>query len=223
MKIALIIATVLVVCSFMFGWYITGQGLFELEMRLRFTDAFGWLHQPFSTLSNLIIQSIFPWTRPLQRYQPPSQIPTVSPTQVIEYVAVLALVGFVIDMLFTFAMTTVPGMMPLFGGILVGSVAAVEGVALGQSASYAQEYLDVFNFPPNAFLFAIIPILLTMIAMALSSSAGINIAFAPVHAVHGSRWLSFKEAWKEGAQVYLLIAVLLATGRVVDLIGHIPF
>jgi hypothetical protein len=211
MKIALIMATVLFVCSFMFGWYITGQGLFELEMRLRFTDAFGWLHQPFSTLSNLIIQSIFPWTRPLEHYQPASQIPTVSPTQLIDYVAVLALVGFVIDMLFTFATTTVPGMMPFFGGILVESVASVE-VALGQSASYAHEYLDVFNFPPNAFLFAIIPILLTVIVMTLSSSAGINIACAPVHAVHGSRWLSFKEAWKEGAQVYLLIAVLLATG-----------
>jgi hypothetical protein len=60
MKTGLIIATVLYVTSFILGWYIVNaQGIFALELRLGFTNAFAWLHKPFNTISKAIIQFIW--------------------------------------------------------------------------------------------------------------------------------------------------------------------
>jgi hypothetical protein len=223
-KTALIIATVLYVASFILGWSLANaQGIFALELRLGFANAFAWLHQPFNTISNTIIQSIFPWTRPSQRYVPPSQIPSLSRTQAIEYFAVLTLVLFAIGLLYTFATATLPGVVPLVGVALVGLVALVEGVGLGAGASGAAQYLNPFYFVPSFFLLSIIPILLTLLAEVLSSSAGFHIAFATFHAKHGSRWLSFKGAWRNVARIYVLVVIMLAMAGVVELIAYIPF
>lgn len=224
MKTALIIATALYVASFILGWsVVNAQGILALELRLGFANVFAWLHQPFDTISKAIIQSIFPWTRQPPRNILPSQIPSLSRTQAIEYFAVLTLVLFAIGLLYTFAATTLPGVVPLAGTFLVGLVAVVGGVALGVRGSTAAQFLNPFDFVPSIFLFSIILILLTLISEVLSSSAGFHIAFATFRAKHGSRWLSFKGAWRDTLCIYVLVVVLPAMAGVVELIGYIPF
>lgn len=224
MKIELIIVVILFVASFIFGWYIANaQGILVLEVRLWFTNAFGWLHRPFSTISNVIIESIFPWTRPQPRYMSPSQIPSLSRTQAMEDFAILTFVLFVIGLLYTFAATTLPGVMPLVGVVLVGLVAVVEGVGLGAGASGATQYLNPFYFEPSIFLIRVVPILLTLIGEIFSSSAGFHIALASLRAKHGSQWFSFKGAWRDASRIYVLVIILLAMAGIVDLIGSTPF
>jgi hypothetical protein len=222
MKSTLIIATILYAASFILGWSMANApGIFVLELRLGFANAYAWLHQPFNTISSAIIQSIFPWTR-----QPPSnilplQIPSLSRTQTVEYLAVLSLVLFAMSLLYAFAATTLPGVVPVAGTILVGFVAIVEGVALGVMSSAAAQFLNPFTFVPNIFLLSIIPIFPTFISEVLTSSAGFYISFATVHARHESRWLSFKAAWRDTLRIYVLAVTLLAIASVVDLIGYI--
>jgi len=221
MKSTLIIATILYAASFILGWSIANaQGIFVLELRLGFANAYAWLHQPFKTISSAIIQSIFPWTQ-----QPPSiilplQTPSLSRIQTMEYLAVLSLVLFVMSLLYAFAATTLPGIVPVAGTILVGLVATVEGVALGVRSSTAAQFLSPFEFVPNIFLLSIIPIFLTFISEILTSSAGFHICFATVQGEHGSRWLSFKDAWRDTLRIYVLAVTLLAIASAVDLIGY---
>ena len=224
MKTRLIIATVIYVTSFILGWYIVNaQGIFALELRLGFTNAFAWLHQPFNTILKAIIQFIFPWTLPQPHYMPPSQIPSLSSVQAMELHFIELSLIILIVLLYVFVATTLLGVVPLVGTVLVGFVAVVEGVGLGGRASSALGYLGFPPFAPESFLASIVPVLLILIAEILSSSAGFHIAFVLLRAKHGSRWSSFKGAWRDASRIYALVIILLAMAGIVELIGYIPF
>ena len=226
MKTALVIAALLYVASFILGWYMANaQGIFVLELRLGLSNAYAWLHEPFNTISKAIIQSIFPslFATP-QRYALPSQTPSLSRTQTIEIFTVTMVVLFVIGLVYTFAVTTLPGVVPLVGGIIVGFVAVVDGIGFGIRGSGAMTYLEAPPPMPEAFLAVIVPVLLTLVAQILSSTAGFRIAFATFHA--NLRTPNFKDAWRDDLKVYVLVIVLLGMAAVAEWLGYgivIPF
>jgi hypothetical protein len=163
---------------------------------------------PFAMeLSDLIIQSI-----------PTS--PVISPIIDALMVGNLALaiaVTFLVNLsIGAFASTTLPGVIPLIGGLGSIAVSGFRGFTIGVV------YYEAFKVSTGYTVVALGTAILELGAYVFSTAAGINISLSTIfpnrYQVDG-RWVAFKEAWQDAIKIYLIIAILLALGAIWEMVG----
>lgn len=115
-----------------------------------------------------------------------------------------------------FASTTLPGAVPLLGALGIVAVTISRGVMIG--LTYPE--VMILSFP--TFLVAVGTMILELGAYVFSGAAGINIALASVFPRRyqvDSRWKAFKEAWRDAAGIFVIVAILLVLGAVWEMAG----
>jgi len=115
-----------------------------------------------------------------------------------------------------FLTTTLPGIVPLVGSLGTIAVTVLRGFVVGIT------YPEVLSSSFGGFAIGLGTMILELGAYVFSGAAGINIALAPIlprrYGVQ-SRWAAFKMAWRDAANVYLLVIILLALGAVWEMTG----
>jgi len=115
-----------------------------------------------------------------------------------------------------FASTTLPGVVPLLGALGIVAVTFSRGLLIGLT------YPEVMSLSFPTFLVAVGTMTLELGAYVFSGAAGINIALAPVFPRRyqvDSRWKAFKEAWKDAAEIFVIVTILLVLGAVWEITG----
>ena len=59
-------------------------------------------------------------------------------------------------------------------------------------------------------------------AYVFSAAAGINISLSTIFPSRyqvDSRWIAFKEAWKDAGRIYVIVIILLALGAIWEMVG----
>ena len=115
-----------------------------------------------------------------------------------------------------FATTTLPGLIPLAGGVGSVAVTGLRGFIIGAVYYYA------FSVSVPYTILAMGTAILELGAYVFSAAAGINISLSAVfpRRYHvESRWVAFKEAWKDAGRIYLIVVILLALGAVWEMVG----
>lgn len=228
MRIQLVIAAAVYSISLVFGWYIaSSQTLMALDLRVAFAGGFAWLNL-LSLPSSAISHSILLFLHLAEPAAwPPGSVLIVQGVPFIGVMAITVAVIYATYLCRVFVTTTLPGVVPLVGAIIVGIVGVLDGVAFGaQIAMLNEAYLQPFSsFGPVPFFpFKLVPVLTSLVAEIVSTAAGINLALAPLHPekyATPSKWLSFKMAWKDTARLYVIVMILLAAAAVFEIIG--PF
>ncbi|MFQ6085952.1 MAG: stage II sporulation protein M [Candidatus Bathyarchaeia archaeon] len=115
-----------------------------------------------------------------------------------------------------FASTTLPGVIPLLGGMGSLVITVFRGWTVGVL------YTEVFRVSPAATALSLGTLILEFGAYVLSGAVGIDISLAPVFPERygvDSRWDAFKSAWKNAAGVYVMVVILLALGALWEIGG----
>lgn len=115
-----------------------------------------------------------------------------------------------------FASTTLPGVIPLLGGIGSIAVTGFRGFIIGALYYYA------FNVSLGYTVLALGTAILELGAYVFSAVAGINISLATIFPKRyqvNSRWVAFKMAWKDAGRIYVIVIILLALGAIWEMTG----
>lgn len=106
-----------------------------------------------------------------------------------------------------FASTTLPGVIPLVGGLGSAAVSALRGLLIGMTYYYA------FGVSTGYTVVALGTAILELGAYVFSAAAGINISLSTLYPRRyqvESRWVAFTQAWKDTARIYVIVIILLA-------------
>jgi uncharacterized membrane protein SpoIIM required for sporulation len=115
-----------------------------------------------------------------------------------------------------FASTTLPGVIPLLGGLGSIAVTVFRGFTIGAL------YYYVFGV---SFWYAVVAVgtaVLELGAYVFSAAAGIHLSLSAVFPKRqglDSRRAAFKQAWKDAAYVYVIVVLLLALGAIWEMVG----
>ncbi len=115
-----------------------------------------------------------------------------------------------------FISTTLPGVIPLLGGVWSIMVTGIRGFIIGAA------YYYVFSVSAGYTLLALGTLILELGAYVFSAAAGINISLAiifPNRYNTGSRLAAFREAWKDAGRIYIIVVILLALGAIWEMSG----
>ena len=115
-----------------------------------------------------------------------------------------------------FATQTLPGVIPILGGIGIVGVSAFRAFMAGVVNYY------VLGVSIGFAVLGIGTSLLELTAYIFSASAGINISLSVIfprrYGVEG-RWTAFKMAWKDAGRLYVIVIILLALGAIWEVGG----
>lgn len=125
-----------------------------------------------------------------------------------------------------FLSTTLPGVIPLLGAILSIVVTGLRGFMIGALFTYAT-VSDPVSTGIGWRILAAGTAILELGAYVFSAVAGINISLSTIiwtdkypSKYHvESRWIAFKEAWKDAGRLYVIVIILLALGAVWEMTG----
>jgi len=110
-----------------------------------------------------------------------------------------------------FASTTLPGVVPLLGALVIVAVTVSRGMMIGLT------YPEVMSLSFQTFLVAVGTMILELGAYVFSGAAGINIALSSIFPRRyqvESRWKAFKESCKDAAEIFVIVTILLFLGAV---------
>jgi hypothetical protein len=115
-----------------------------------------------------------------------------------------------------FASTTLPGLIPLIGGLGSIAVSGFRGFTIGVA------YYEAFNVSIGYTVVALGTAILELGAYVFSTASGINISLSTIfpgrYQVDGG-WVAFKEAWKDAIRIYVIVVILLALGAIWEMVG----
>jgi uncharacterized membrane protein SpoIIM required for sporulation len=120
-----------------------------------------------------------------------------------------------------FASTTLPGVIPFIGGIWSIVVTGFRGFMIGVLFTYAT-VSDPVSTGIGWRILAAGTAILELGAYVFSAVAGINISLSTIYPSKyqvESRWIAFKEAWKDAGRLYVIVIILLALGAVWEMTG----
>ena len=115
-----------------------------------------------------------------------------------------------------FASTTLPGVIPLVGGLGSVALSGFRGFVIGVI------YYGAFRVGVGYSVLALGTAILELGAYVFSAAAGINISLSTIFPSRyqvDSRWVAFKEAWKDAGRIYVIVVILLALGAVWEMAG----
>jgi len=115
-----------------------------------------------------------------------------------------------------FISTTLPGVIPLLGGVWSIAVSGVRGFIIGAAYYYA------LSVSAGYTILAIGTLILELGAYVFSAAAGINISLSAVFPRRynvRSRWVAFREAWKDAGRIYVIVIILLVLGAIWEMCG----
>jgi uncharacterized membrane protein SpoIIM required for sporulation len=115
-----------------------------------------------------------------------------------------------------FATTTLPGIIPVLGGIGSVAISGFRGFVVGLT------YYYVLGESVGLTILGLGTAVLELGAYVFSTAAGINLSLAAVFPRRYNverRLVAFKEAWKDAARLYVLVVILLALGAVWEMTG----
>jgi hypothetical protein len=121
-----------------------------------------------------------------------------------------------------FATTTLPGIIPLIGAVISGSVTAFRGFMIGALFTYTA---SIETESPAGFGWAIVALgtlILELGAYVFSATAGINLSLSstfPNRYFSESRKTAFKEALKDAGRLYIIVIILLILGAIWEMTG----
>jgi hypothetical protein len=127
-------------------------------------------------------------------------------------------ITFFVNLIFAaFLTTTLPGVIPFLGA--VGSV----GISVFRGFIVGLAYYGVFQVSIGYTIVAIGTLMLEIGAYVFAGAAGINVSMATVlpqrrYGVQ-SRWIAFREAWKDVIKIYFIVVILLALGAIWEMTG----
>ena len=120
-----------------------------------------------------------------------------------------------------FASTTLPGVIPFLGALITILMTGFRGFIIGMVFTLAASMTSEVN----GFGWAILvlgTLILELGAYVFSATAGINISLStifPGRYQTESRWIAFKEAWKDAGRIYILVIILLTLGAIWEMVG----
>ena len=121
-----------------------------------------------------------------------------------------------------FLSTTLPGAIPLIGGIGSMAVSGFRGFMIGTIFTFTASVDPTGTIGLGWMLLATGTLILELGAYVFSAAAGINISLSTIfpsrYQVKG-RWVAFKEAWKDAGRIYVIVVILLALGAVWEMSG----
>lgn len=115
-----------------------------------------------------------------------------------------------------FVSTTLPGVIPVLGGLGSVAVTGLRGFVIGLTYYYA------FKVSIGYSVVALGTLILELGAYVFSAAAGINISLSAIFPRRyqvDSRWTAFKIAWKDAAKIYVIVVILLVLGAVWEMAG----
>lgn len=115
-----------------------------------------------------------------------------------------------------FLSTTLPGIIPLVGGLWTILVSSLRGFVIGVT------YPEILASSAAGFVIGLGTMILELGAYVFSGAAGIYISLSPIMPKRyggASRWAAFKIAWRDAARVYVIVMILLALGAVWEMTG----
>ena len=190
MKIILILVTMFYALSFLAGWCLVSARVpFAMEIK-RGVHEMVLTEQPFLSVINLIRRG-----------------------ELLKAIIATFLVNFIVG---AFLTTTLPGIIPFVGVLVIAGVSLARGFTIGVT------YPEVLAASPVSFLVGMGTLLLELGAYVFSGAAGISAALAPLfpkrYAVR-SRFAAFKAAWFDAFQIFLIVAVFLILGAIWEMTG----
>lgn len=117
-----------------------------------------------------------------------------------------------------FTSTTLPGVIPLLGGVGSVIVTGVRGFLIGAIFYYA----GVFEISMGYTVLAVGTLILELGAYVFSAAAGINLSLSTIFPSRyqvDSRWTAFKLAWIDAGKIYVIVIILLALGAIWEMAG----
>ncbi len=124
---------------------------------------------------------------------------------------------FLVNLFFgAFVSTTLPGVIPLVGGVVSLVVTVYRGFAIGVV------FYGVLEVPMGYTVLVVGTLILEWGAYVFSAAAGINISLSTIFPSRyqvESRWIAFKEAWKDASRIYVIVITLLALGAIWEMVG----
>lgn len=115
-----------------------------------------------------------------------------------------------------FLYTTLPGVVPLLGGLGTVAITIWRGFVIGIT------YYELFNVSAAVTVVAVGTLILELGGYVFSGAAGINISLSSIFPRRyqvDNRWKAFQKAWKDAGRVYVLVAVLLILGALWEIGG----
>jgi len=190
MKGLLIVVALFYVLSYLIGWYLTtAQVAFALQMKRSIHEVV-LTGQPFISVVGFLRRG-----------------------ELLKAIVIAFLVNLAVG---AFLTTTLPGIIPLIGAVVVAVVTLVRGFTIGVT------YPDILAASPAYFALGMGTLILELGAYVFSATAGINIAVASVRPERygvQSRLTAFKAAWIDAVRLFVIVAVLLILGAVWEMIG----
>ncbi|MCW4033452.1 MAG: stage II sporulation protein M [Candidatus Bathyarchaeota archaeon] len=125
-----------------------------------------------------------------------------------------------------FLTTTLPGAIPLLGAIISITVSAFRGFMIGALFTYAASLNSEVSAEFGWALLSLGTMILELGAYVFSAAAGINISLStmfPERYKVKSRWIAFKEAWKDTARIYVIVIIMLVLGAIWEMGGIFIF
>jgi hypothetical protein len=190
MRIILIVVTMFYVLSFLAGWFLISVGApFAMEIK-RGVHEMVLTEQPFLSVIDLIRQG-----------------------ELLKAIIATFLVNFALG---AFLTTTLPGIIPFLGALVIAAVSLARGFTIGAT------YPEVLAASPASFLVGMGTLILELGAYVFSGAAGINVALAPLfprrYAVR-SRLAAFRAAWVDAFRIFVIVAVLIILGAIWEMTG----
>jgi hypothetical protein len=121
-----------------------------------------------------------------------------------------------------FATTTLPGIIPLIGAAISGSVTAFRGFMIGALFTYAASIETDAPVGIGWMILALGTLFLELGAYVFSATAGINLSLSsifPNRYFSESRKIAFREAWKDAGRLYIIVIILLILGAIWEMTG----
>jgi hypothetical protein len=190
MKEFIIVVALIYTLSFLVGWYFTN---IDVPLAIQVKRS---IHEAVLTKQLFI-----------------SVIDLLKRRELLGAIAVTFFVNFTFG---AFLTTTLPGVVPLLGALVICIVTLIRGFSIGVT------YPEVLAASPASFLLGMGTLILELSAYVLSAAAGINIATAPIFPKRyaaRSRVAAFKAAWIDAGRIFVIVAMLLILGAVWEMTG----
>ena len=121
-----------------------------------------------------------------------------------------------------FVSTTLPGVIPLLGAVGSILVTGFRGFMIGAIFTFAGSINPEVTMGHGWVILGIGTLILELGAYVFSATAGINISLSTIFPSRyqvKSRWVAFKEAWKDAGRIYVMVIILLALGAIWEMGG----
>ena len=115
-----------------------------------------------------------------------------------------------------FLSTTLPGIIPLLGGVAIIGITVLRGFVIGVT------YPAVLASSYGALVVGLGTLMLELGAYVFSGAAGIHIALAPIFPGRlevQSRWAALRAACRDAVRLYAIVVLLLALGAIWEMTG----